>query len=53
MVATKTGRGGKRKNAGRRLKYGEKTVIVCSKVPVSKVTTFKKYTKKWLDAYVV
>ena len=43
MKKKKEQRGGKRDNAGRHLKYGEETVPVVIRVPVSKVKEFRQY----------
>ena len=42
----KENRGGKRENAGRRLKYGEPTIPVNYRIPVSK----KEEVDKWMAA---
>lgn len=43
--------GGKRKNAGRKSKYGEKTVTVSFKCPESKSVEIKKLVTKKLKSY--
>jgi len=51
MVNKKT-QGGKRKGAGRKLKYGEATTPVVTRVPRSKVKEFRLFVnlklKDWL-----
>lgn len=53
MVKKKT-QGGKRKGAGAKLKYGERTVPVVNRVPVSKVKEFRMFVnlklKDWLSS---
>ena len=49
----KSKQGGKRKGAGAKLKYGEATVPVVIRVPVSKVAEFRLFVnlklKEWLS----
>lgn len=45
--------GGKRLNAGRKLKYGEKTVIVQVYCPISKVEELKGVIKNKLKEYEI
>jgi hypothetical protein len=45
--------GGKRKGAGRHLKYGEQTEIVRFSVPKSKVDFIKKLVHKALKAFEI
>lgn len=40
--------GGKRKGAGAPLKYGEKTLPVVIRVPVSNVASFRSHSAAWL-----
>jgi hypothetical protein len=41
--------GGKRNNAGRKCKYGERTKVLTFRVPVSKAEEIKKAVKFMLD----
>jgi len=51
-MAKKKTQGGKRKGAGAKLKYGEATTPVVTRVPVSKVKEFRLFVnlklKDWL-----
>lgn len=53
MLKKKT-QGGKRKGAGAKLKYGEATIPVVTRVPVSKVKEFRSHVtaklKDWLSS---
>ena len=55
MVKKKT-QGGKRKGAGAKLKYGEATVPVVTRVPGSKVKEFRLFVhsklKEWLRSVI-
>jgi hypothetical protein len=44
-------RGGKRKNAGAKLKYNEKTKTIAFRCPESKVTELKTVIKNKLNEY--
>lgn len=50
----KNKQGGKRKGAGAKLKYGEATTPVVTRVPVSKVAAFRLFVnlklKDWLSS---
>lgn len=43
MKKKKENRGGQRENAGRSLKYGEATIPVVTRVPLSRVKDFREY----------
>ena len=45
--------GGKRKNAGRKLKYGEKTQFIALKCPASKVEAVRKLVREYLKKFIV
>lgn len=48
--------GGKRKGSGAKLKYGEATIPVVTRVPVSKVKEFRLFVKlklkDWLNSSI-
>jgi len=54
MGVIKNKQGGKRKGAGAKLKYGEATVPVVVRVPLSKVKDFRLFVnlklKDWLSS---
>ena len=56
MATKKKTQGGKRKGAGAKLKYGESTTPVVTRVPVSKVKEFRPFVnlklKDWLSSGV-
>ncbi len=53
-MVKKNKQGGKRKGAGAKLKYGEATTPVVTRVPVSKVKEFRLFVnlklKDWLSS---
>ena len=51
MKKTKDNRGGPGRNQGRKLKYGEETVKVNYRVPVSMKPKLDKYVAKKLEKY--
>lgn len=50
---SKNKHGGKRQDAGRKLKYGESTVMVRFKVPESHELAIKEAFKKILKKYII
>ena len=51
MKKKKENRGGKRENAGRRLKYGEPTIPVNYRIPESMKPGLDKYVSRQLAKY--
>jgi len=48
----KENRGGASRNQGRKLKYGEETVKVNYRIPVSMKSALDAYIEKWLQKYL-
>ena len=49
-ISSTSNKGGARPNAGRKLKYGEKTTIITFRVPISEVGAIKKKVELYLES---
>ena len=49
--ARKIGSGGARPGAGKKLLYGEKTISIGFKIPISRIPEFREKTKKLLKTW--